>query len=222
MQKGIISLIILMITFSASGQGHENKCSLPENKYADSTPEKVFDLSNGNRIGLSGFVEKNNNEELYSEFVLAVCGASDIIGFWEATTTCRIRVENNKLFVETLTNLPVGPNFSYAPTVWVITEISFKNGQLQKGEGLNPKLPLYGSNEKARVLIDYAKANKVLNDEAMHLADKLFIATISGDQAARKYLSDFKDSFGPLDGEYSERYRDLVAMLRNWDHQSKR
>lgn len=222
MRKTFLVLIALANSHSVVGQSKESNCVIPPNNYVDSTPVKVFDLSNGNRIGLAGYVEQNTNEELYSEFVLAVCGAKNVIDFWGATTTCRIRMDKDKntLFVEELKNLPTGAHFTYSSTVWTVDEIATKNGELQRRTRINPKFPLYGSNEKAQVLIDYAKAKNVLNEQTMQLADKLFVATISGDKTARKYFIDFENKYGPLDGEYAEWYNDLAAMLRNWDEQT--
>ena len=50
----------------------------------------------------------------------------------------------------------------------------------------------------------------------MNLADKLFVATISGSKQSRIYFAAFKSKFKP-DGDFAEQYNELAAMLRVWD-----
>jgi hypothetical protein len=52
----------------------------------------------------------------------------------------------------------------------------------------------------------------------MQLVNRLFIATISKDNTARKYFYEFEKKF-ELDGAFSEEYNDLKAMLEVWDKQ---
>jgi hypothetical protein len=63
----------------------------------------------------------------------------------------------------------------------------------------------------------YETAKPGLDDSKMEIANKLFIATISGDKKARQYFKEFKSKFGTLDGAFSEEYSDLTAMLELWD-----
>jgi hypothetical protein len=55
--------------------------------------------------------------------------------------------------------------------------------------------------------------------EKMDLANKLFIASISDSDKARKYFVEFKDKFEVHDGDgaYAEEYHDLKEMLNLWD-----
>jgi hypothetical protein len=51
----------------------------------------------------------------------------------------------------------------------------------------------------------------------LEIANKLFIATISGDRKARQKFKEFNNKFGTLDGAFKEEYSDLTAMLELWD-----
>lgn len=53
----------------------------------------------------------------------------------------------------------------------------------------------------------------------MEIANKLFIASISGDKKAQIYLKEFKHKFGILDRAFKEEYDNLVSMLALWDNQ---
>jgi len=46
--------------------------------------------------------------------------------------------------------------------------------------------------------------------------NQLFIAAISGNATARKYLYEFGSKFTVLDGAVSEDYKDMTAMLKQW------
>ena len=59
------------------------------------------------------------------------------------------------------------------------------------------------------------KLNEEDKNMDMDLIYKLFVASISGDKTARKYLTD-TTRFGLLDGAFADDYKELMAMMRNW------
>ena len=82
---------------------------------------------------------------------------------------------------------------------------------------INRKLPRYNTGEIAGVLTSFESAHGALSEAKLTLADKLFVATISGSSQARKYLMKFKTKFGVLDGDFAEEYEELLTMLLLWD-----
>lgn len=82
---------------------------------------------------------------------------------------------------------------------------------------VNRQIRKYTEDEIQTVLKTYETAKSGLDDNKMVIANKLFIATISGDKKARQYFKEFNNKFGILDGAFKEEYSDLTAMLELWD-----
>ena len=217
MQMRLAFILTFGLTINSWGQTQGKECICPSNQHTNAKPEAIFNFTNGNSIALCGYVEAKENETTYSDFVLAVCGQDKIIDSWDAQTFCLARIKRDTLVIEQLHYLPTGDNFSFQQTVWRIEKIYFSDGKVERGIELNRKIRRYSVQETKSVLEDYENAKGNLSDDKMILASKLFVAAISGDKAARKYLGDFKTRFGELDGAFAEDYEELVAMLNSWD-----
>lgn len=218
MQMMFVFLLTLGLTINSLGQTPDKECNCPPNKFANTKPEKpdaIFTLTKG-RIVLCGYAENKNNERLFSEFVLAVCGQDTVIDFWDALTVCRVTTDKDVLKIEELKNLPTGDNLTFVETVWRIEKISLKSGQVERSSELNRKIRKYDQREIKMVLTEYESLNRKLTYDDMDLVYKLFMAAISGNQTARNYLTD-ETRFDTLDGAFAEDYKELIAMLRNWE-----
>jgi hypothetical protein len=82
---------------------------------------------------------------------------------------------------------------------------------------VNRQIRKYNQDEIQTVLKVYETAKSGLDDNKMEIANKLFIATISGDKKARQYFKEFNNKFVTLDGAFKEEYSDLTVMLELWD-----
>ena len=216
MQMRLVFILTFGLIINSWGQTSDTDCKCPPNKFSDPEPRAIFTLTNGKSIVLCGYVESKDNEKLFSEFVLAECGQDNIIDFWDALTVCRIKTNKDTLIIEELKNLPTGENFAFIPTVWTIEKLYF-SVHIERESQVNRKIKKYNKQEIKTVLNEYDNTSGKLNDDKMILANKLFMASISGDKTARKYLSEFKTKFGTLDGAFAEDYKELIAMLKNWD-----
>lgn len=215
MQMRFVLILALGLSINSWGQTQDKGCECPSNQYTDSKPETTFHFTNGKAIVLCGFAETKDSEKLYSEFVLAVCGQNNVIDFWDALTVCRITTNKDTLKIEELKNLPTGDDLNFILTVWRIEKIYFKNGQVERSFALNRKIRKYNQREIKTVLTEYERLGKKLTYDNMDLIYKLFMATISGDKTAGKYLTD-KTRFETLDGAFQEDYEELIAMLKSW------
>ena len=121
------------------------------------------------------------------------------------------------MFVAELQNLPTGSNFEYQETVWTTEKIYFNGQKVIRRLVVNSQIRKYNQYEIQSVYKTYENAEADIDDRKMSIANKLFIATISGDKKARQYFTDFKRKFGPLDGAFAEEYKDLRAMIELWD-----
>ncbi len=206
-----------MTLTSVYGQTKSVSCDCPKTEYAGTKADTIFHLSNGKTIVLCGYKNPDSKPTTFSEFILSVCGQDTIIDFWGAVLTCRLKVNKDTLLVDELQNLPTGKNFKYQETVWKTDKIYFNEKRVVRKLVVNRKIRKYDQNEIQSVLKSYETAKSGLDDSKMVIANKLFIATISGDKKARQYFKEFKNKFGTLDGAFSEEYSDLTAMLELWD-----
>jgi len=202
-----------------SGYGQTNKaiCNCPKTQYAGIKADTTFHLSNRKTIVLCGFKNTDTKPITFSEFVLSVCGQNKIIDFWDSEQTCRLKVVKDTLLVQELQNLPNGKNFKTQEAIWTIEKIYFNGQKLVRKLAVNRQIRKYSQNEIQTVLKNYETAKRGLDENKMLIANKLFIATISGDKKARQYFEEFKNKFGTLDGAFAEEYSDLTAMLTLWD-----
>jgi hypothetical protein len=148
---------------------------------------------------------------------LAACGQDTIIDFWGAVLKCRLKINNDTLLVDQLENLPTGENLKYQETIWTTEKIYFTGRKVVRKLVVNRQIRKYTQAEIQTVLKAYETEKAGLDDNKMRIANRLFIATISGDNTARLYFKEFKSKFGALDGAFAEEYNDLTAMLELWD-----
>jgi len=218
MTRHYITIILTFLTLtSVFGQTKKVSCDCPKNQYAGTKADTTFQLSNGKTIVLCGYKNPESKPTTFSEFILAVCGQDTIIDFWGAVLTCRLKVYKDTLLVDQLQNLPIGKNFKFQETVWTTEKIYFSGQKVVRKLGVNRQIRKYDQNEIQTVLKTYEIAKAGLDDSKMEIANKLFIATISGDKKARQYFKEFNNKFGTLDGAFKEEYSDLTAMLKLWD-----
>lgn len=218
MTRHSITIILTFLTLtSVYGQTKKVSCDCPKTQYAGTKADTTFQLSNGKTIVLCGYKNPDSKPTTFSEFVLSVCGQDTIIDFWGAVLSCRLKVNKNALLVDELKNLPTGANLKYQETVWTTEKIYFSGQKVVRKLVVNRQIRKYNQDEIQSVLKSYEKAKPGLDDSKMEIANKLFIATISGDNKARQYFKEYKGKFGTLDGAFAEEYSDLTAMLELWD-----
>ena len=130
---------------------------------------------------------------------------------------CRLQVRQDTLFVNRLVKLPNGKNFAYQENIWTTEKIYFNREKAIKKLSVNRKIKNYNQSQIKGVLRSYETTRGELDEQKMKMANQLLIATISGDQHARRCFKAFKNKFGILDGDFAEEYNGLVTMLLMWD-----
>uniref|UniRef100_UPI00404B3963 hypothetical protein n=1 Tax=Gelidibacter sp. TaxID=2018083 RepID=UPI00404B3963 len=218
MKQHRITILLTVLTLSSVyGQTNKTSCDCPKTQFAGTKADTTFHLSNGKTIVLCGYKNLESKPTTFSEFVLSVCEHDSIIDFWDAAITCQLKVDKDTLLVEQLQNLPTGKNFKFQETIWTTEKIYFSEQKLIRKIEVNRQIRTYNQDEIQSVLQTYETAKTGLDDSKMEMANKLFMATISGDKKARHYFKEFKSKFGTLDGAFAEEYNDLTAMLALWD-----
>ena len=150
-----------MVGIYSHGQVSKQSCNCPFS--ATTKPDSTFHLSNGKTIVLCGYRDTVTikGRTLFSEFVLATCGADSILGSWGAANTYQLRVVKDTLFVEEIFSLPVGKNLESEQTPWKSEQIYFVNGKSQRRISLNRNLRKYSASEIASVINKYESSEKL-------------------------------------------------------------
>lgn len=211
--------LFLMIMFSISFAQKESKCKCPKTELISNKTGTVFQFTDGNRIIACGGFDADNDQPTYSEFILAECGKSNIIDFWNANKICELRLKNDTLYVQQIENLPVGKGFWVESTIWSVEKIYFYADKIMRKIKPNKSLRKYNPTEIGAVnkLYEVTKTGEI-NEKKMELANKLFIAAISGSQKSREYLLDFKGKFKVEESDYIDQYNEIIAKLEFWDN----
>lgn len=222
MKRAKLMILLTVLTFTTSiGQNQILDCNCPTTQIAGTNADTIFHLPNGKAIVLCGYNHPDSKPPTFSEFSLAVCGQDTIIDFWGALLTCRLRVNHDTLLIQELQNLPTGKNFKFKETVWTTEKIFFSGQKVVRKLDVNRQIRKYNPDEIHIVLNAYETAKPGLDESKMELANRLFVAAISGDKKARQYFKAFKSKFGTLDGAFAEEYRDLTKMLELWDKKNE-
>lgn len=202
------------------GQKSQSSCLCPQTNLTDSIVQESYHFSNGKTIVLCGYQNTDDKQVSYSEFVLSVCASDTIIDFWGAVLTCRLSMLNDTLIIEELHLLPTGKKFTFEETVWTIEKVFFQGEKLIRKREVNQQIEHYSKREIETVLTQYQSLPSELIDQKMNYAYQLFMATISGNQTARDYFTDFPNKCDILDGAYKEEYNELKSMLELWDERN--
>ena len=213
-------IILLFISTSSFGQTNRMKCNCPANQFSSYTnPDTIFHFRSGNSIVLCGSkdTETVKGKTFYTEFVLAVCGQKSVIDFWGAIDNYKLLLKNDTLFVEQLKMLPIGKNFNYIQSVWMIDKLFFINNKVVRKSSPNKNIRKYNHKEIEFVLNEYQTIKTKNSEKGEYIFDKLFIATISGSPEARKYFINFKSKFSHLGDHFDEEFDIGQEMLKQWD-----
>lgn len=206
-------LFILLFSFLPM---HSQNCNCLKDtmdgwKESNEPPNATFSFKNGSKIILCGYEDNIDNVVYYGEFILLECGKAEPIDFWDGALTCRAFMENDILKVEELCNLPVGKDRDFVFTPWLVEELSYKKGELNRVY-FTKSIRKYSKEEIKQTLDEYTLAVKEgLPDYSEDLVAKLFVAALSGDKKATDYFKAFPDTF-LTDGGLSETYKEFSAM----------
>ena len=130
--KWICFLSLFLVTFFASAQVNNLVCNCPNSEIAGTKADSTFHFSNGKAIVLCGYREPDIKPVRFSEFVIAVCGQTQIIDSWGATQTCLAKFQRDTLHISEIKYLPAGKDFKYISVKWSDERVYFRKGKVVK------------------------------------------------------------------------------------------
>ena len=212
--RQLSTLILLIVGHFAFGQS--KNCNCPKNDLtAAGKADRIFTFSNGKSIGLCGFIEKDNKDTTYSEFILFQCGQTKILNQWDATQSCRISKTKDTLIIQELYGLAIEKKLEVKWVPFYITKYYLDNSALRSTSFFRKDLPKYSPTQIKTVINEYKKLTKQSGgDSTLLIAHRLFWAYVSGSKEAANYLNSFEKRFGPFDGAIVEEFHDLWATYK--------
>lgn len=215
----MVCLAVMMAMTSARAQMVKALCNCPQHTMAGivkgSRANACFNFPNHRQIIVCGYHDTSNHATLYSEFILTICGNDSVIDFWDATQICRLTQVKDTLFVIETRYLPAGHGGAYERVNWRIEKIWFAKDRLMRKAGINRVYRKYNQAQINAALTGFESAQEEGN--SMDLANRLFMAAVSGSTRAREYLKLMTTQAGASDGAFLEEYKELDAMLDLWN-----
>jgi hypothetical protein len=178
---------------------------------------QTFVFKNGNKIALCG---EQDEEKLYSEFILLDCINDSIIEDWseDATVASKINFPNDTLIIEELYGIPNGKNKEVQLLPFFTKKYYYVQNKLMKSSFYKQNLKKYSQKEIEEVLLDFKKTND--NGENMDAylksVNQLFWAYYSGSKEAEKELEKLGSKYQTYDGAISEEFDTYIATYEHY------
>ena len=216
MEKYLILICLIFSTLFAVGQKYS--CNCPSHTITHiGKPDKIFQFSNGKTVALCGYSEIQNNQKVFSEFVIYPCGQFKFIAKWDATQTCTIEQKNDTLIVQEFYFIANGKDMSLKWTKFYKTKYYWKSLKLVDTSFYLKSLRKYSPIEIKKALLQFENLKKVYNSEnTLLVGHRLFWAYVSGSKKAGQYLEKLNENFGPFDGATAEDYDHLIATYKHY------
>lgn len=212
-----MSIVLLFSTLVTVGQT-KSTCNCPSNTIAhNSKPDLIFKFSNGKSVGLCGYSENQNKQQLFSEFIIYQCGQKIAIAEWGATRNCTVEQKNDTLIIQELFLIANGKNLSLRWEKFYKTKFYWDSDKLIDASYYLKNLKKYSPNEIKKVMTEFEQLHINNNKESILLiAHRLFWAYVSGNKKAGKYLEDFENRLGSFDGANAQDFHDLISTYKHY------
>jgi hypothetical protein len=200
-------------TLDKTSQNNEITTEIKECKCfngLEEKPNKIYTFSDNNSISICGYEE--NNE--YSEFGVFDCKTEKLITGYDAIQTCKLKFENDKLYIIELNKLPTNDKWEWND-IKVAEEIIEVKNKSVISLGTKPlKVKTTISEKTQKEFLDLLETESYKKIEVEEILARLEILSICGNERAKKKLYSIKnDKNYELDGAYEEQYKNAIATI---------
>jgi len=211
-------LIIFVLGHGALGQTRKPSCPCPDPDLR-SQPTMIFDFGKGRRINLCGYREEGRKDTVFSAFELYQCGR--MLDRSDETGTSKFTRRNDTLFLQEISLLPVGRNFSTVAMPFRVRKFYFQKDFVYDSTYYLSTPPRYTTAQINRVLQQYAQLSWQNLDSVNLVAHRLLWACISGSSKAGGCLRQIKNRSAFFDGAIAEEWEGTWAEYRDWQDKGK-
>jgi hypothetical protein len=173
-------------------------------------PNKIYTFSDNNSISICGYEE--NNE--YSEIGVFDCKNEKLITGYDAIQTCKLKFENDKLYIIELNKLPTNDKWEWNDIKVAEEIITIKNKSVISLGAKPLKVEITISEKTQKEFLDLLETESFTKIEVEEILARLEILSICGNERAkRKLYSIENDKNYELDGAYEEQYKNAIATI---------
>jgi hypothetical protein len=152
------------------------------------TPTMILTFSNGQSISVCGYIDKEMQGNIISEFNVFDCNSGKVISEYDAMQICRIIPKKDTLIIHELKYLPTGKNWKWNLIQLGEEIITIKDKKIIS-TGIKPKLEKFSINEnEANFYLNSLTKGKGHNKEWELEIGKLEVLTLLGYKKAKIIL----------------------------------
>lgn len=179
-------------------------------------PDTVFTFMNQKQFYVCGTFDVYENDSLYTEFTVGICGDSFPTAVWDAMNNCKISKDNDTVVVSEMHLLPV---HAYKAPVWIATKVNkyyYTDTIFNEVPVFNPQFIYYDSLEIDKVIAEAKKTDQKGQEYLFLLSKKLLVAALSGSTEASELLMKMPARYGLPDGEFGLGWDEINKIFDSW------
>jgi hypothetical protein len=174
----------------------------------------VINFTNGQSISVCGFVDKEKEGTIISEFNVFECRTGKSLTEYDAIQICRLDEKKDSLIIQELKYLPTGKNWTWNLIQIGEEIITIKDHKIITS-GNKPKLEKFAIDDNdAKIFLKSLTKGKGHNNNWEIEIGKLEVLTLLGNERAKYILENFEEYTGQeTDGAVRETWKDAKATI---------
>ncbi len=179
------------------------------------TATLILNFTNGQSISVCGFIDKEMEGIIISEFNVFECKTGKSLTEYDAMQICRLQEKKDSLIIQELKYLPTGKNWAWNLIQIGEEIITIKDHKIIT-TGNKPKLEKFTIDEnEAKSFLNSLTKGKGHNNEWELEIGKLEVLTLIGNEKAKSILENYEEFTGQeTDGAVAETWKDAIATTQ--------
>lgn len=217
--RKLLTLLLTLISISATAQSTECGCFNGIGSSASDTPSLTIKFSNGTILSVCGYEQekRSENEILISEFNVFNCKTGESLVEYGAVQTCIVKKDERGLTITELKYLPAGENWKWEQVKIGLQQIFVKENKLvvlnQKTAFGPLKIDPTRTTHFLEKLTDRKRTGTL--DHPEEIIGRLEILALNGSKEAVDILYNFENYFNyQTGGAIAEQWKGAVATVK--------
>jgi len=199
-------------TLRATDKDNSCKCFDGIGSKKGDTATLVLNFTNGPSISVCGFVDKEMEGLIISEFNVFECKTGKSLTEYDAMQICRLIEKKDSLIIQEMKYLPIGKNWEWN-LIQIGEEVITTKDHKTFTTGNKPKLEeITIDNNIAKIFLNSIKKRRGHSNEWELEIGKLEVLTLLGNERAKYILENYEEFIGKeTDGAERETWKDARA-----------
>ncbi len=179
------------------------------------TATLIINFTNGQNISVCGFVDKEMEGTIISEFNVFECKTGKALTEYDAMQICRLQEKKDSLIIQELKYLPTGKNWTWNLIQIGEEIITIKDNKIFT-TGSKAKLEKFTIDKNdAKIFLNSLVKGKGHSKEWELEIGKLEVLTLLGNEKAKSILENYEEFTGQeTDGAVAETWKDAKATTQ--------